>query len=138
VIDPRTNKIIKRIPMPGCASDHGLYVDSSRRLAFVACDQNATLLTLDLRTMKVTGSASVGDSPDVLAFDTSLRRLYVSAESGNVAVFAETAHGLRKLGQSFLAVAAHTVAVDSRTHLVYFPLQSGTSGTPQLLIMTPS
>jgi len=137
VIDPRTNRIIERIPMPGCSNDHGLYVDSARRLAFVACDQNATLLTLDLRTMTVTGHATVGDTPDVLAFDPSLRRLYVSAESGVVAVFAETAHGLRKLGQAFLATEAHTVAVDPRTHLVYFPLQSGSTGGPQLLIMRP-
>ena len=138
VIDPRSNRILKRIPMPGCANDHGLLVDSSRRLAFVACDQNAMLLTLDLRTMKVTGYATVGYSPDVLAFDSSLRRLYVSAESGVVAVFAETAHGVRKLGQAFLAPAAHTVAVDSRTHLVYFPLESGSNGKPQLLIMKPT
>ena len=138
IIDPKTNRVVRRIPLHGCANDHGLYVDSTRRLAFVACDQNATLLTLDLRTMTVTGSASVGDSPDVLAFDTSLRRLYVSAESGVVAVFAETAHGVRKLGQAFLATEAHTVAVDPRTHLVYFPLESGSTGVPQLVIMKPS
>ena len=88
--------------------------------------------------MKVTGSATVGASPDVLAFDTSLRRLYVSAESGDVAVFGEGAHGLTKLGQAPLAPEAHTVAVDSRTHLVYFPLQSGSTGSPQLLIMAPA
>jgi hypothetical protein len=29
------------------------------------------------------------------------------------------------------------VAVDSRTHLVYFPLQSGAAGSPQLLVMRP-
>jgi DNA-binding beta-propeller fold protein YncE len=138
VIDPKTNRIIRRVPMTGCSNDHGLYIDSARRLAFVACDQNATLLTLDLRTMTVTGHASVGDSPDVLAFDTSLRRLYVSSESGIVAVFAETAHGLRKLGQAFLATEAHTVAVDPRTHLVYFPLERSSIGGPELLIMKPS
>jgi hypothetical protein len=74
----------------------------------------------------------------VLALDSSLSRLYVSAESGVVAVFAETAHGITKLGQAFLATEAHTVAVDPRTHLVYFPLQSGATGRPQLLIMSPS
>lgn len=134
VIDPRTNRIVRRVALPGCNHDHGLYVDASRRLAFVACDGNARLLTLDLRSMKVTGTATVGGSPDVLAFDTSLRRLYVAAESGVVAVFAERAHGLRKLGQAMLAPYAHTVAVDPRTHLVYFPLQSG----PELLVMKPS
>ena len=138
VIDPRSNKIVRRVSIPGCASPHGLLVDSTRRLAFVACEANARLLTLDLRTMRVTGNATVGVTPDVLAFDTSSRRLYVSAESGVVAVFAEHVHSLTKLGQAFLATEAHTVAVDPRTHLVYFPLQSGSDGKPQLLIMAPA
>jgi len=138
VIDPRRNKVVRRIALPGCDHDHGLNIDAARRLAFVACDGNAQLLTLDLRRMRVTGRASVGSSPDVLALDTSLHRLYVAAESGVVAVFAERAHGLTKLGQALLAPYAHTVAVDSRTHLVYFPLQSGSNGRPQLLVMRPS
>lgn len=138
VIDPRSNRVIRRLGLTGCANPHGLLVDSSRRLAFVACDANARLLTLDLRTMRVTGSAGVGDTPDVLAFDSSLHRLYVSAESGVVAVFAEHAHGITKLGQAMLAPHAHTVAVDPRTHLVYFPLESGSTGKPELLIMRPS
>jgi YVTN family beta-propeller protein len=138
VIDPKRNRIIQRVAMPGCANDHGLLVDSLHRLAFVACDGNATLLILDLRSMTVTGHATVGGSPDVLAFDPGLRRLYVSAESGVVAVFAESGHGLRKLGQAFLANEAHTVAVDPRTHLVYFPLERGSTGAAQLLIMRPS
>jgi DNA-binding beta-propeller fold protein YncE len=138
IIDPRSNRIIRRLALQGCASPHGLLVDSSRRLAFVACDANARLLTLDLRSMRVTGNDSVGDTPDVLAFDSSLHRLYVSAESGVVAVFAEHAHSLTKLGQAMLAPHAHTVAVDPRTHLVYFPLESGSSGKPQLLIMAPA
>jgi DNA-binding beta-propeller fold protein YncE len=138
VIDPRDNRIIRRIAVPRCDNDHGLYVDAPHRLAFVACDGNATLLTLDLRTMTFTGAFPVGDSPDVLAYDPSLRRLYVSSESGTVAVFAETAHSARTLGKAFLAAEAHTVAVDPRTHLVYFALQSGTDGAPQLLIMKPT
>jgi DNA-binding beta-propeller fold protein YncE len=139
VIDPRSNRIVRRVPLAGCAGDHSLYVDAPHRLAFVACTENATLLTLDLRTMTVTGVFGVGASPDVLAFDSGLRRLYVSAESGQVAVFAETTHSARRLGLSFLAPRAHTVAVDPRTHLVYFPLESGTTGTgsPELLVMRP-
>jgi DNA-binding beta-propeller fold protein YncE len=137
IIDPRTNRIVRRVSLPGCTHDHSLLIDAPRRLAFVACDINNQLLTLDLRTMKVTGSASVGGSPDVLAFDDSLRRLYVAAESGEVAVLAERANGLVKLGQAPLAPFAHTVAVDPRTHLVYFPLEMGSTGKPQLLIMRP-
>jgi hypothetical protein len=38
-----------------------------------------------------------------------------------------------RVARAFLAPAADTVAVDSSTHLVYFPLQTG----PQLQIMKP-
>jgi DNA-binding beta-propeller fold protein YncE len=138
VVDPRSNRVVRRVALNGCASPHGLLVDSPRRLAFAACAGNARLLTLDLHTLRVIGSASVGDSPDVLAFDGSLRRLYVSAESGVVAVFAERGRGLAKLGQTTLAPHAHTVAVDPRTHRVYFPLEKGSRGGPQLLIMRPA
>ena len=72
VIDPSSNVVVRRVALPGCDHPHGLYVDAPRRLAFVACDGNARLLTLDLTRMKVTGSMQVGSSPDVLAFDTSL------------------------------------------------------------------
>jgi DNA-binding beta-propeller fold protein YncE len=138
VIDPRTNRIVRRLHLTNCVNNHSLLIDSPHRLAFIACDGNATLLTLDLRTMHVTGRFKVGGSPDVLAFDSGLRRLYVSAESGVVGVFAETAVSARPLGLAFLAAEAHSVAVDSATHLVYFPLQSGSAGRPQLLIMRPS
>jgi DNA-binding beta-propeller fold protein YncE len=136
VIDPKTRRVVRRVALDGCSSDHSLYVDSDHRFAFVGCDHNAVLLTLDLGTMTVTGRASVGPAPDVLAFDPSLRRLYVSSESGVISVFAETDHGLRKLGEDFLATEAHTVAVDPNTHLVYFPLQ-GPNGKPHLLVMRP-
>src|SRR5439155_2723274 len=55
VISTRTDRVIRRVALPGCDHDHGLLVDAPRRLAFVACDGNARLLTLDLRGMKVVG-----------------------------------------------------------------------------------
>ena len=125
VIDPRSNRIIRRVSMPGCDHDHGLLVDAPRRLAFVACDGNATLLTLDLRTMKVTGSAQVGGEPG----RARVRRLAPPAlrlgRERRRRRLRRGARSLAKLGQAFLAPEAHTVAVDPRTHLVYFPLQQG-------------
>ena len=110
VIDPRSNRVVRRVALAGCDHPHGLNVDAAARLAFVACDGNAMLLTLDLKTMKVVGSMGIGSSPDVLAFDKSLKRLYVAAESGVVAVAAERGRKLVKLGQGELAPNAHTVA----------------------------
>jgi DNA-binding beta-propeller fold protein YncE len=134
VIDPRSNRVVRRVRTPGCAGPHGLLIDTPRRLAFVACDGNARLLILDLRAMAFTGSIGVGDGPDVLAFDSVSRRLYVSAESGVVTVAAEHGRKLTVLGKAVLAPNAHTVAVDPSSHLVYFPLEGG----PQLRIMRPT
>jgi DNA-binding beta-propeller fold protein YncE len=80
------------------------------------------------------GHQPVGDDPDVLAFDPVWRRLYVAAESGDVAVFRERNGTLAPDGRIAMP-HAHTVAVDPRTHLVYFPLQD-IEGRPLLRIMS--
>lgn len=137
VIDPVGDRIIRTVPLPGCDHDHGLYVDAARRLAFVACDGNARLLVLDLSSYAVRQNLRVGADPDVLAFDPSLRRLYVAAESGVVTVLGERDRSLVRLGRAFVATEAHTVAVDPLTHLVYFALQD-VHGEPVLRIMAPT
>ena len=37
----------------------------------MACDGNATLLSVDIATGRVSGTNPVGDDPDVLAYDAS-------------------------------------------------------------------
>jgi len=136
VIDPASNRVVRDIALPGCDHDHGLYLDEKSSLAFVACDRNARLLVLDLTHYAVRQNLRVGEDPDVLAFDPSLHRLYVAAESGVVTVFGERGRSLVTLGRKFLATEAHTVAVDPVTHLVYFALQD-VGGKPVLRIMAP-
>src|SRR6266511_3579750 len=70
--------------------------------------------------MRVTAAYRVGRSPDALAFDLGLGRLYVGSESGTVTVFAERAGRLVRLGAGVMP-HAHAVAVDPRTYLVYLP-----------------
>ena len=134
-IDPATAKIINRYPVPGIESPHGIALDVSTRLTFVAGEENNKLAVVDLTNMQVLATYPVGKDPDVLAFDTGLKWLYVSAESGNVTVFREDGKKLVTVG-TFSMPHAHTVSVDSDTHLVYFPLQN-IDGHPLLRIMEP-
>jgi YVTN family beta-propeller protein len=136
-IDPQTDQIANRYSLTGCQESHGLLIDAEHRQAFVACEGNAKLVVFDLETKKLTAVHSVGSDPDVLAFDQGLGRLYVSAESGVVSVFDEHGRNLEKVGEGFFAKDAHTVAVDQRTHRVYFPLQN-VGGKPVLRIAVPS
>lgn len=59
-----------------------------------------------------------------------------ATESGTVTVFQEVERNLRPLGQINMP-HAHTVSVDPKTHLVYFPLQN-IDGHPLLRIMQPA
>jgi DNA-binding beta-propeller fold protein YncE len=135
-IDPKTNEIIARMEIAGCAHPHGLHIDASARLAFIACEENATLVSVDLQTMQITGTYTTGDRPDVLAFDPGLHRLYIAAESGVLAIFEEHGNTVEQFAQGMLAPTAHTVAVDPETHRLYFPLENS-SGHPVLRIMEP-
>jgi YVTN family beta-propeller protein len=136
-IDPSTDQVAGRYPLTGCSEPHGLLIDSEHRLAFVACEENAKLAVFDLEAKKMTAIHTVGADPDVLAFDKGFGRLYVSAESGIITIFDERDRNLEKAGEGFFAANAHSVAVDSRTHRVYFPLQN-VGGKPVLRIAMPS
>jgi len=135
-INPSSDTLVARYPLdPSCQGPHGFLIDAPHRLAFVTCEENATLLVVDLRTMRTTATLPVGDGPDVLAFDPGLGRLYVASESGTVSVFAERGAKLEAAGD-YQAPHAHSVAVDPATHLVYLPLEN-VDGKPVLRIMTP-
>lgn len=136
-IDPTTARITSRTPLPGVGNAHGVVLDPARRLAFVAGTANATLGLVDLSAVRLTHTYPVAKSPDVLAYDPGWRRLYVSSESGGVTVLREVdgPDGVELRHEGDLSIPhAHTVAVDPRTHLVYFPLQD-VNGRPVLRIM---
>jgi len=135
-IDPVTGRVVARHQLAGCEHDHGLALDSVRRLAFVACDENARLLVMDLGDWRELATFEVGDQPDVLALDPGLGRLYVASESGIVSVLEEHGKAVKSLGSSFLADEAHTVTVDPITHRVYFALEN-VNGKAVVRVMAP-
>jgi DNA-binding beta-propeller fold protein YncE len=132
-IDPVSATVVGRYAPAGADHPHGMYVDGPDRLLFVANQGNATLQVIDLRTMQVTGMAKVGDDPDVLAFDSAWHRLYVATEAGGLWAYRVRERSLDVEGVLALP-HAHTVSVDTATHLVYLPLQD-VGGRPVLRIM---
>src|SRR5213593_2333122 len=137
VIDPASATIVRRITLDHAVRyPHGVYIDAPHRLAFIAGQESATLGVLDLQTLQLGQVLPIGSDPDVLAFDPTLGRLYVAAESGVVAVFEERDGLLGQLGW-YRAPQAHSVAVDPATHRVYLPL-ADVSGRPALRVLVPS
>jgi DNA-binding beta-propeller fold protein YncE len=136
-IDPATAKLTNRIRLSGCEGAHGISIDAATERVFIACERNALLVTVDLTRSTQTADASVGRGPDVLAYDQSLRRLYVASESGVVSVFAAASPAPRKLGQGHVADAAHSIAVDQASHRVFLP-PANIEGRPVLRVMRPT
>jgi hypothetical protein len=132
-IDPARERIVGRYALAGADGPHGMAIDAARRLLFVANEGNATLLVVDLRTMRVIGRHPVGEEPDVLAFDPGWRRLYVAAEPGSSTVLDERGDGLVRRDLLRLE-GAHSVSVSAATHLVYVPL-ADLGGRPVLRIL---
>ena len=85
VVDPAAMTVSRRIALPGCDHPHGLALDPAAGAAFLACDGNATLLSVDITTGRVSGTNPVGDGPDVLAYDAALcsRREWRGHRSGS-------------------------------------------------------
>lgn len=131
IIDPTSDQINGRADLPGCDDPHGVAVNPAWHSAFVACEGNATLVVVDLSTMQVVSTFKVGRTPDVLAFDAELGRLYVAAESGPLTTFVQDDAGVRLLAQGDVGPNAHSVAVNSVTHHLYLPLQN-VGGKPVL------
>jgi len=134
-IDPAKDAIVARYTLSGCGSNHGLSLDASHRKAYIACEANAQLVVFDLVSLKQTQIIDIGADPDVLAYDDERSLLYVATESGTVSVLVAGA-SLHKIGEAFLAKNAHIVAVDQRTHRVYFPVLADSG--PRMLVMEPA
>jgi DNA-binding beta-propeller fold protein YncE len=137
-INPTDYTVTRRLPLPGCDHDHGLTLDPMNHLAFVACDGNATLLTVDLSTWQITATNPVGAEPDVIVYDQKTQRLYVACESGSVTLLDLRDNRLTAIGTAHLADGAHIVAVDPRSHRSYYPIPSGANGHPSLLEQEPT
>ncbi len=136
-INPANDTVVALHPLPGARENHGLLIVPDARLAFVACEGNAMLLVLDLRTMRVLSSYSVGTAPDTMAYDAELGLLYVASESGALSVFLASDGMVSKVGEVFVAARAHSVAVDPDTHRLYLPLEN-MDGRPVLRVMAPN
>ena len=132
---PDTGEVVERLALQGCEGAHGLMLDSAGQRAFVACEGNAKMLTVDLSTESVTAIFKVGDNPDVFAFDPANQRLMLAAESGEVEWFNTTPALPESLGRTHIDGGAHSVAVDPSTKQWFFPL-ADVDGHPALRIAT--
>src|SRR5216117_2650605 len=122
VIDPATDEVVGRYNVGKCEGIHGMALDPEHKRAFLACEGNELMTVFDLEKHQPIAFLPLAKGPDVVKFDSGLKRLYVACYSGAISVFQEEdADHFRKLEDFPVQKKVHSLAVDVRTHRVYTP-----------------
>ena len=124
VIDPVTDEVIGRYSVGKCKGNHGMALAPEQHRAFLACEGNDLMTVLDLDKHQVIAFLPMAGGPDVIKFDSGLKRIYVACSSGAISVFQMDDPGhYRKLEDFPVQKKVHSLAVDGETHRVYVPEQ---------------
>ena len=124
-IDPVSLRIVGTATLPSsCQVNHGIILDEAQHLGFVACINNSQLVVLNVQSLQVLSTQTVGTDPDLMAFDNSRHLLYVATHSGVLSIFSDQGASVQKVYEQCLATNAHSVLVDSDTHKIYLPIVS--------------
>jgi DNA-binding beta-propeller fold protein YncE len=95
-------------------------IDDIHRRLFIGCGANAVLAVFDLDEHRVVATVPIGKSPDTVAFDPALRRIYTTGKPGVLSVVRQV--GPNKydvIDTVHLHYGAHTLTIDLKTHAVY-------------------
>jgi YVTN family beta-propeller protein len=124
VIDPATDEVVGRYGVGKCEGNHGMALDPEHRRAFLACEGNELMTVFDLEKHQPIAFLPLAKGPDVVKFDSGLKRIYVACYSGAISVFQEDdPDHFRKLEDFPVQKKVHSLAVDEHTHRVYVPEQ---------------
>jgi len=123
-IDPATDTVVGRYPVPGCQHNHGMAVDSEHHRAFLLCGGNRTFTVFALDSHKAIAHFPLPAGADVVKFDPGNGRIYAACSSGFISVFQERdADHFEKLEDFPVQKMVHSLAVDPVTHRIYAPEQ---------------
>jgi DNA-binding beta-propeller fold protein YncE len=121
-IDPRSNTVLARWPIPDCERPHGLAVDGRSHRAFVGC-VNAKMMVVDTRSGKLVTELDIGHGNDAMAFDSNRKRVFSSnGRDGTISVYQEVSPDKYvKLDDIKTVVSGRTMDVDPVTGRLFVP-----------------
>lgn len=119
-VDTRTNQVDARWPIPGCASPHGLAMDTTSRRLFSSCE-NDQLVVVNSESGALVATLPIGSGTDAAAFDSRRKLIFSSnGQDGTLSVIEEKdPDTFVPLGTVKTALTARTMSVDPRTGRLY-------------------
>jgi YVTN family beta-propeller protein len=117
VLDPKTAKLVRRLPLAPCDSPSGLAVDDQQRL-YAVCE-NHQMVVVSAQA-KVLARPLIGAGPDGVAWMDGAA-WSANGQDGTISVVETTSGRFETVTTIPSAPGARTIAADPATHRLYLP-----------------
>ena len=117
VLDPKSARLVRRMPLAPCHSPSGLAVDDRQRLYAVCENQQMVVVGADA---KVLARPTIGAGPDGVAWMDGAA-FSANGQDGTISVIDTTTGRFETIATVSSAPAARTIAADPATHRLYLP-----------------
>lgn len=145
VLDPRTAKLVRRVPLAPCDSPSGLAVDDQQRLYAVCENHQMAVVSAEA---KVLARPPIGAGPDGVAWMDGAA-WSANGQDGTLSVVETTSGRFETVATLRSAPGARTIAADPATHRLYLPTaelqpakegerRTGVPGTFYILVLEAS
>jgi YVTN family beta-propeller protein len=136
-VDIAKRAVVQGWPLQGCQAPTGMAIDEIHRRLFIGCNANAVLAVFDLNEHRVVATVPIGKSPDSVAFDPALHRIYTTGKSGVLVVIRQDEpNEYTVLDTVHLHYGAHTLTLDLKTHALYVGY-AGLVVNPRVAVFIP-
>ena len=120
-LDAKELKELARWPITPGEEPSGLAIDVKQKRLFSVCG-NGMMVVLDCASGAILGTPTIGKGVDAAAFDPALGLAFASNGDGTLTVVHEDdPKTFSVLENATTARGARTMALDTKTHLVYLP-----------------
>ena len=116
-IDAAKAEVSRRTSTLPCEGPSGLAIDVKGKKLFSVCDK--VMAITDIPTMKVAGTAVIGNGPDAAGFDPGTGLAFASCGDGTLAIVKPVNGKYQTVDTVQTTRGARTMTVDTKTHKVY-------------------
>ncbi len=128
VIDAKKMTVLKKYDLTGCDSPSGLAFDAAHTRLFSVCDGNVMAIS-DPKAGKVVATAKIGEGPDAVAYDPAKGWAFSSNGDGTLTIVGGSGDKYSVLQTVQTHRGARTLALDEKTHKLYFAMAEYEAGT---------
>ncbi len=140
-IDAAKTTVLRHMSLSPCESPSGLAIDVKNKKLFAACD-NKMMAVIDIPTLKVVATPTIGPGTDGAGFDPGLVLAFSSnGGDGTLSIIKQINGKYETVDTVTTERGARTMTVDPKNHRVYLlaaeygpaPESNGKKGRPPIL-----